>query len=48
MKSYTLYEGIRIPDESVSVTGDEEQTQKVIFYKLDVPVDDNEFNPPVL
>lgn len=48
MKSYTLYEGIRIPDESISVSGDEEQKQKVIYYKLNVPIDDEEFNPPVL
>ena len=48
MKSYTLYEGIRIPDESVSVTGDDEQKQKVIYYKLNVPLDDSEFKPPVL
>ena len=48
MKSYTLYEGIRIPDESISVTDDEEQNQKVVYYKLDVPLDDSEFIPPVL
>lgn len=48
MKSYALYEGIRIPDESVSVTADEEQTQKVIYYKLDIPIDDTEFTAPVL
>ena len=48
MKSYTLYEGIRIPDESVSMTGDDEQRQKVIQYKLNVPLDDSEFKAPVL
>ena len=48
VKSYTLYEGIRLPDESVSTTGDEEQTQKILYYKLDIALDDNEFIPPVL
>ena len=48
IKNYTLYEGIRIPEESVSVTGDEEQIQKIVYYKLDIPMDDSEFIPPVL
>ena len=48
MKRYTLYEGIRLPDESVSTTGDEEQTQKILYYKLDAALDDSEFIPPVL
>lgn len=48
MKNYTLYEGIRLPDESVSITGDDEQIQKVVYYKLDIPLDDSEFIPPVL
>lgn len=48
MKSYSLYEGVRIADESVSDNGDSSQKQKVVYYKLDIPLQDEEFNPPVL
>ena len=48
MKSYSLYEGVRIADESVSQSDDSSQLQKVVSYKLDVPLADDEFDPPVL
>ena len=48
MKSYSLYEGVRIADESVSESDDSSQKQKVIDYKLDIPLTDEEFKPPVL
>ena len=48
MKSYSLYEGVRIADESVATTGDDSQKQKVIYYKLDAQIADSEFTPPVL
>ena len=48
MQSYSLYEGVRIADESVSETGDSSQKQKVVYYKLDAPLTDEDFDPPVL
>lgn len=48
MKSYSLYEGVRIADEATSRSGDTSQIQKVVDYKLDVPLEDEEFKPPVL
>ena len=48
MISYSLYEGVRIADESISVTAGDEQEQKVLYYKLDIPLDDEEFTPAVL
>ncbi|MBE6387187.1 MAG: hypothetical protein E7045_03875 [Lentisphaerae bacterium] len=48
MKSYSLYEGVRIADESVATTGDDSQKQKTIYYKLDAQIADSEFTPPVL
>lgn len=47
MLAYSMYEGVMIPDESVVRQGGTEQRTKVIYYKLDVPLDDAEFRPPL-
>ena len=47
LKGYGLYEGVRIPEETVVKSGDTEQVFKVIYCKLDSPLDASEFRPPV-
>ncbi|MBR7103327.1 MAG: hypothetical protein IKC65_00105 [Lentisphaeria bacterium] len=47
MLNYSMYEGVRIPDESVIRQAGIEQKSKVIYYKLDVKLDDDEFRPPL-
>ena len=47
MLRYSMYEGIRIPDESVVRQGGTKQHSKVIYYKLDTEIDDSEFRPPL-
>ena len=47
MLAYSMYEGVMIPDESVVRQGGTEQKTKVVYYKLDVPLDDAEFRPPL-
>ncbi|MBQ9502430.1 MAG: hypothetical protein IJU70_09765 [Lentisphaeria bacterium] len=47
MLAYSMYEGVMIPDESVVRQGGTEQKTKVVYYKLDVPLDDSEFRPPL-
>ena len=47
MLAYSMYEGIMIPDESVVRQGGTEQKTKVVYYKLDVALEDREFQPPL-
>ena len=47
MLKYSMYEGVRIPDESIIRQAGVEQTSKVIYYKLDVSLEDNDFRPPL-
>ena len=47
MLNYSMYEGVMIPDESIVYQGSIEQKSKVIYYKLDVALDDKEFLPPL-
>lgn len=47
MLNYSMYEGIMIPDESIVRQGNVEQKSKVIYYKLDIALDDKEFQPPL-
>ena len=47
MLNYSMYEGIMIPDESVVRQGSVEQKSKVVYYKLDIALDDKEFQPPL-
>ena len=44
---YSLYEGVRMPEETVSTSNGEAQRSRVIDYKLNVPIDPAEFRPPV-
>ena len=44
---YSLYEGVRMPEETVSTNNGEIQRSRVIYYKLNVPMDTAEFRPPV-
>ena len=47
LKGYGLYEGVRIPEETVVKSGDTEQLFKVIYCKIDPPLEVSEFRPPV-
>ena len=47
IEHYGMYEGVRIPDESIIIQNGLEQTSKVIYYKLDVIIPQSEFRPPV-
>jgi outer membrane lipoprotein-sorting protein len=47
MLAYSMYEGVMIPDESVVRQGGTGQKTKVVYYKLDVPLEDSEFRPPL-
>jgi len=47
LRGYGLYEGVRIPEETVVRSGDGEQVSKVIYYKMNSPIDVSEFRPPV-
>lgn len=47
MLNYSMYEGVMIPDESIVRQGSIEQKSKVIYYKLDVELDDKEFRVPL-
>ena len=47
MLNYSMYEGVMIPDESIVRQGNIEQKSKVIYYKLDIELDDKEFRPPL-
>ena len=47
MLNYSMYEGVMIPDESIVHQGSIEQKSKVIYYKLDVELDDKEFRVPL-
>ena len=47
LRGYGLYEGIRIPEETTVRAGDVEQVFKVIYCKLNPPLDVSEFRPPV-
>lgn len=47
LTGYGLYEGVRIPEETKVRSGDVESTSRVIYYKLDLPIDPSEFRPPV-
>ena len=46
LRGYGLYEGIRIPEETSVRNGDVEQVLKVIYCKLNSPIDPTEFRPP--
>lgn len=47
IEHYGLYEGVRIPDESIIIQNGLEQHSKVIYYKLDVMIPQSDFRPPV-
>ena len=47
MLAYSMYEGVKIPDESQIEQAGTLQKSKVIYYKLDVKLDDSEFQPPL-
>ena len=47
MLNYSMYEGVMIPAESIVHQGSMEQNSKVIYYKLDVELDDKEFQVPL-
>jgi len=46
LKDYGLYEGVRIPEETVVRSGDSEKVFKVIYCKLNSPIELSEFRPP--
>jgi len=48
MDSYAMYEGVMIAKESTTVLNGVKQNYKVIYYKLNAPIDDSEFTPPQL
>lgn len=47
LRGYGLYEGVRIPEETTVRSGSGENISKVIYYKLNTPIDTSEFRPPV-
>ena len=47
LKGYGLYEGVRIPEETVVRSGGEEKVFKVIYCKLNPLLEPSEFRPPV-
>ena len=47
LRGYGLYEGVRIPEETVVRSGDSEKVFKVIYCKLNSPIEPSEFRPPV-
>ena len=47
LRGYGLYEGVRIPEETTVRSGSGENIMKVIYYKLNAPIDAAEFRPPV-
>lgn len=47
LKGYGLYEGVRIPEETLVRIDGVEQVFKVIYCKLNQPLDISEFRPPV-
>jgi len=47
LKGYGLYEGVRIPEETLVRAGGEEKVFKVIYCKLNTPIELSEFRPPV-
>ena len=48
MKSYSLYEGIQIANESESIQDGLQQNIRVIDYQLNAPIRAEEFAPPIL
>lgn len=44
---YGLYDGVIIPEQTTEIFNDREKRYKLIMYKLNVDIDDNEFFPPV-
>ena len=44
---YSLYEGVRMLEETISTSNGETQRSRVLYYKLNVPMDPAEFRPPV-
>ena len=47
LKGYGLYEGVRIPEETLVRSGGEEKVFKVIYCRLNLPLEVSEFRPPV-
>ena len=47
LKGYGLYEGVRIPEETLVRAGGVEKVFKVIYCKLNTPLEHSEFRPPV-
>ena len=43
---YGLYDGVIIPEQTSEIANGSESTYKLIMYKLNVDIDDNEFFPP--
>ena len=43
---YGLYDGVIIPEKTTETTDGSEKNYKLIMYKLNVDIDDNEFFPP--
>ncbi|MHB9139256.1 MAG: LolA family protein [Victivallaceae bacterium] len=46
MDTYAMYEGVMIAKESTTDLGGLKQNYKVIYYKLNAKIDDDEFAPP--
>ncbi|MBP5532141.1 MAG: hypothetical protein J6Y54_08975 [Lentisphaeria bacterium] len=47
LRGYGLYEGVRIPEETLVRAGGVEKVFKVIYCKLNTPLELSEFRPPV-
>lgn len=47
IRRYSLYEGVMIPAETTVIQNGQEQTTRVIYYKLDAIIPASDFRPPV-
>lgn len=47
LRGYGLYEGVRIPEETTVHSSSGESVAKIVYYKLNQPIDTAEFRPPV-
>jgi len=47
LTGHSLHNGVRIPEETTSSLGGEEQTSRVIYYRLNENIDPADFRPPV-
>lgn len=47
IRRYSLYEGVMIPAETTVIQNGQEQTTRVIYYRLDAVIPASDFRPPV-